>query len=44
MHHLVIPRFVYATGEDFADGELASDEVKRRLLELGEISTRVRYA
>jgi FMN reductase len=41
---LVIPRFVFATGEDFDNGQLVSDEVKRRLLELGEISTRVRYA
>ena len=41
---LVIPRFVYATGDDFNDGELSSDDVKRRLLELGDLSTRVRYA
>jgi FMN reductase len=41
---LVIPRFVFATGEDFDNGQLVSEEVKRRLLELGEMSTRVRYA
>lgn len=41
---LVIPRFVFATGADFDDGHLVSEEIKRRLLELGEMSTRIRYA
>jgi len=41
---LVIPRFVFATGADFDDGQLVSEEIKRRLLELGEMSTRIRYA
>ena len=41
---LIIPRFVYATGDDFDDGQLSSEEIRRRVVQLGEISLRVRYA
>jgi FMN reductase len=33
---IILPRFVYATGDDFEDGKITSDEVKRRLSELAE--------
>ncbi len=41
---LIIPRFVYATGEDFKDGALRSEEVLERVLRLGEASVRVRHS
>jgi FMN reductase len=31
---VVVPRFVYATGEAFADGKLADEAVQLRLAEL----------
>jgi NAD(P)H-dependent FMN reductase len=40
---LIIPRFVYATGDDFSAGELSAD-AKRRVKQLAETARRVRYA
>ena len=39
---LIIPRFVYATSEDFRDGRLHSPEVKDRIEQLGASSLTVR--
>jgi FMN reductase len=39
---LIIPRIVYATSEDFADGSLSSLEVQERIRELARVSTRIR--
>jgi NAD(P)H-dependent FMN reductase len=40
---LIIPRFVYATGRDFAEHELISTEVKERIRELVSVSTKIKY-
>jgi NAD(P)H-dependent FMN reductase len=40
---VVIPRFVYAIGRDFADQKLVSTEVKERIRELVSISTKIVY-
>jgi NAD(P)H-dependent FMN reductase len=40
---VVIPRFVYAVGRDFADLELVSNEVKDRIRDLVSVSTRMIY-
>jgi NAD(P)H-dependent FMN reductase len=39
---LIIPRFVYATGKDFEDGQLISDAVKERIQEFATISMKIR--
>ncbi|MBV8176064.1 MAG: NAD(P)H-dependent oxidoreductase [Verrucomicrobia bacterium] len=39
---LIIPRFVFATGEDFVDWQLSSAEVQERIRELAAASTRIR--
>jgi NAD(P)H-dependent FMN reductase len=39
---LIIPRIVYATSEDFMDGDLSSALVRERVRELAVASTRVR--
>jgi NAD(P)H-dependent FMN reductase len=39
---LIIPRIVYATSQDFADGDLSSALVRERVRELAVASTRVR--
>jgi NAD(P)H-dependent FMN reductase len=39
---LIIPRFVFATGEDFEDWELSSAEVQERIRQLAAASTRIR--
>jgi NAD(P)H-dependent FMN reductase len=39
---LIIPRFVYATGKDFEDGQLISNAVKERIQEFATISTQIR--
>jgi FMN reductase len=39
---LILPRFVYATGEDFADGKITSAEIKKRLKQLAESARQVR--
>jgi len=38
---LIIPRFVFAIGDDFVDWELSSAEVRRRIRELAAASTRI---
>ena len=40
---VILPRFVYATGEDFAPGSIASPEVRRRIQQLAEAATRLRH-
>jgi NAD(P)H-dependent FMN reductase len=39
---VIIPRFVYATGEDFHDKAAPTTEIKERLAELAEFSTKMR--
>jgi NAD(P)H-dependent FMN reductase len=39
---LIIPRFVYATGDDFEDWRLSSAVVRERIRQLAEASTRIR--
>jgi FMN reductase len=39
---LIIPRFVYATGKDFEDGQLISNAVKERIQEFAATSTKIR--
>jgi NAD(P)H-dependent FMN reductase len=39
---LIIPRIVYATSEDFTDGDLSSALVRERVRELAVASTRIR--
>ena len=39
---VVIPRFVYATGDDFADGKIANPELIARLKQLAEAATKLR--
>ena len=39
---VIIPRFVYATGGDFADGKIASPELTKRLKQLAEAATKLR--
>jgi FMN reductase len=40
---LIIPRFVYATGEDFDPGPAPRSDIRDRVRQLAEISTKVRY-
>jgi NAD(P)H-dependent FMN reductase len=39
---VIIPRIVYATSQDFTDGELSSARVRERVRELALASTRIR--
>jgi NAD(P)H-dependent FMN reductase len=39
---LIIPRFVYARGDDFTDKKIPTPELVRRIHELAEISTKIR--
>ena len=39
---LIIPRFVFATGDDFVDWELSSAAVQERIRQLAAASTRIR--
>jgi NAD(P)H-dependent FMN reductase len=39
---LIIPRIVYATSGDFADGHLSSSEMRERVRELAAASVRIR--
>jgi len=41
---LIIPRFVYATSEDFRDGRLHSQGVRDRIERLGDTSLAIRNA
>lgn len=40
---VIIPRFVYATGDDFTDNKITSNEVKRRIKQLAEAAKGLRY-
>lgn len=40
---VIIPRFVYATGDDFDGDKVASSEVKRRVKQLAESARRLGY-
>jgi NAD(P)H-dependent FMN reductase len=39
---LIIPRIVYATSEDFTDGQLGSPKVRERVRQLAVASTKIR--
>ena len=39
---VIIPRFVYATGDDFADGKIANPELATRLKQLAEAARTLR--
>jgi len=39
---VILPRFIYATGADFADGKIKSAEVKKRLKQLANDARRLR--
>jgi len=39
---IILPRFVYATGDDFDDGQITSAEIKKRLVQLAESARRLR--
>lgn len=39
---VILPRFVYATGGDFSDGEITSPKILQRLQELAEAARRLR--
>jgi len=39
---IILPRFVYATGDDFDDGKITSAEIKKRLKQLAESARRLR--
>ncbi|MFQ3582478.1 MAG: NADPH-dependent FMN reductase [Chloracidobacterium sp.] len=41
---VIVPRFVYATYADFADGKLTSPKVETRIEQLAEASMKLRYA
>jgi FMN reductase len=40
---VIIPRFVYATGDDFTGDRISSTEVKRRIKQLAEAARRLGY-
>jgi len=40
---LIIPRFVYATRNDFTDDKIPTDEVKARVTRLAQASLAIRY-
>lgn len=39
---IILPRFVYALGDDFDDGKITSTEIKRRLQQLAESARQLR--
>ncbi|MEI9897446.1 MAG: NAD(P)H-dependent oxidoreductase [Chthoniobacter sp.] len=39
---IVLPRFVYATGDDFDNGQITSAEIKKRLTQLADSARRLR--
>jgi FMN reductase len=39
---VILPRFVYATGGDFSDGEITSEKIQQRVKELAEAARRLR--
>ena len=39
---VILPRFIYATGGDFADGKITSSEIKRRIKQLAGDARRLR--
>jgi FMN reductase len=39
---LIIPRFVYATGDDFEYGQVASESLRQRIKQLADTSLRIR--
>src|SRR5882724_9009745 len=38
---IILPRFVYATGDDFKDGKVTSAEIKKRLKQLADSARRL---
>lgn len=41
---IIVPRFVYATGDDFASGTIVADDVSRRVAELARTTGRLSEA
>jgi NAD(P)H-dependent FMN reductase len=41
---VILPRFVYATGADFNDGQITSPKIQQRLKELADAARRLRMA
>ena len=41
---VIVPRFVYATGDDFTDGAISAPEVSRRVAELARTTARLSEA
>jgi len=39
---IILPRFVYATGDDFDDGKITSPEIKKRLTQLATSARQLR--
>lgn len=39
---IILPRFVYATGDDLTDGTITSPEIKKRLKQLADSARRLR--
>jgi FMN reductase len=39
---LILPRFVYATGEDFAGGKITSEEIRRRIGDLARAAVKIK--
>lgn len=39
---VILPRFVYATGADFSEGQIAKPELRQRLQQLAEAARRLR--
>ncbi len=40
---IILPRFIYATGDDFADERIASAEIRKRVMQLAADARRLRY-
>jgi FMN reductase len=40
---IILPRFVYATGDDFDGGKITSAEIRKRLKQLAESARRLRH-
>jgi len=38
---VIVPRFVYATGEAFVDGRIVDPDVERRVAELARLAARL---
>ena len=41
---LILPKFVYATGDSFQDGQLTDTDIRKRLTELANTLVKVTHA